>query len=327
MHRVFGPALLVLAILVVPVVGVNLEMASASPPLTKGGGGISSHPMALSQDKIPLAPFIKGGIRYSRLSTIWLTPDAADLLTSENDDVADGNALLAEGKTAEALERYDAAARALPGRKAVHLNRGLALSRMGEETSDQALQAFQLASDGAGDDAVRARALFNLANGFYKKEDYAEAVKLYKQSLMLAPGNKDAAWNLELAKQRKKEKEEQEQQNKENQDQQNQDNQDEQNQQDQQNQDQQNQDKQNQEDKKDDQQQDKDKKDQQDQQDEPEQQEQPQDQQQEQQQPQPKTRQEVEQVLDSLDDQQKNLMKQMAKQKGAMLPAGRVKDW
>ncbi len=245
---------------------------------------------------------------------------SSDFFTSENDDVEDGNELLLEGKTAEALEKYDDAARSLPGRSAVHLNRGLALARSGEKQLDQAMQAFQLASDGAGDDKVSARALSNLGNAFFKKQDFDKAVTLYKQSLMLNPGNKDVAWNLEIARQKKKEQEEQ--QKKEQEEQQNQDQQN----QDQQNQDQQNQDQQNK-DEQQDKQEEQDKKDEN--KDKPEEQKDQQEKQQEEQkQPQePRTKQEVEQVLDSLDDQQKNLMKQMAKQKGAMMPAGRVKDW
>ncbi len=248
------------------------------------------------------------------------TAQAFDMLTSENQDVVDGNKLLASGKPAEALEDYDEAARSLPNRNAVHLNRGLALVQMGDEQIDQAMQAFKLASEGDGTDKVRARALFNLGNTFFKKEDYEEAIRTYQKSLMLVPGNKDVAWNLELAKQKQQEKkEQQEKQDQENKDQQNQD---------QQNQDQQNQDQQNQDqDKKDQDKKDQDKKDQdkkdQDKKDPQEQQEkkQPQPEQQ------PKTKQEVEQVLDSLDNQQQNLQKQMARQKGAMVPQGQFKDW
>ena len=110
---------------------------------------------------------------------------------SENGDVSDGNELLKEGKAGEALKEYDSAAKSLPGRGAVHLNRGLALSRMDEKQLDQAMQAFKLATDTEGSDAVRARAHYNLGNTFFKKEDYQEAIRQYKKSLMLAPGNKD----------------------------------------------------------------------------------------------------------------------------------------
>ncbi len=248
----------------------------------------------------------------------------ADIFESENGDVADGNELLKEGKVALALEKYEAAAKALPGRAGVHLNRGLALARSGEAQLAQAMTAFQVASEEEGDDRLKSRAAYNLGNGFFRSQDYDKAIELYQKSLMLAPGNKDVAWNLELARQKKKEKEEQQKQDQQNQDQQNQD---------QQNQDQQDQDQQNQDqDQQDQDQQDTDSENQNDQEKEPDKQDQQDQEKQEDEQepeapPQPKTRQEMEQVLDSLDDQQKDLMKQMAKRKGAMVPAGRVKDW
>jgi Ca-activated chloride channel family protein len=254
---------------------------------------------------------------------------AVDLLTSENDDVTEGNKLLDQGKAAEALKSYDSAARSLPNRPEVHLNRGLALSRMGDDQLSQAMQAFQLAGEEGAPDAVRARALANLGSAFYKKEDYAKAAELYKSSLMLAPGNRDVAWNLELAVMKKKEQEEKQKQDKENQDKQDQQQDEQQEQQNKQNRDQQSQDKQRDQDKKEQEKQEQekqkqDKKESQQQKDEPKDQQQ---QQEEQRKPQPKTRQEVEQVLDSLDDQQKNLMKQMAEQKGIAIPKGKFKDW
>ncbi len=252
---------------------------------------------------------------------------------SENGDVSDGNDLLKEGKVGDALKEYNAAAKALPNRGAVHLNRGLALSRMGDKQLDQAMQAFKLATDTEGTDAVRARAHYNLGNTFFKKEDYQEAIRQYKKSLMLAPGNKDAAWNLELARQKQKEKEEQQKKDQEKQDQQNQDQQN-QEKQDQQNQEKQDQEKQDQQDeqKQDEQKQDEQKQDEQKQdeqkQDEQKQDEQKQDEQQQQQpQPQPKTKQEMEQLLDSLDKQPDNLQKQMAKQRGTAVQGSRIKDW
>ncbi|MCP4679208.1 MAG: tetratricopeptide repeat protein [Deltaproteobacteria bacterium] len=262
-----------------------------------------------------------GHIVFVCVLVAGINASATDLLMSENSDVTDGNKLLTEGKPAEALTSYDEAARALPGRHGVHLNRGLALSRMGEEQIDQAMQAFQLASDGGGPDDVRARASANLGNAFFKKEDYAKAIELYKKSLMLSPGNKDIAWNLELAKQKKKQKEEQEKKDQQDQDKQDQDKQD----QDQQDQDQQNQDQKDQQDqqKKDEQKKDEQKKDEQKKQ----QPEQEQKKEEQQPPPQPKTKQEIEQVLDSLENQQENLQKEMARKKGAMVPAGRFKDW
>jgi Ca-activated chloride channel family protein len=247
---------------------------------------------------------------------LWAAPAAAfDLFVSENGDVAEGNERLAAGEHAAALAAYDAAARALPGRAEVHLNRGLALSRMGDEQLDQAMQAWKLAVESGGTDGMRARALRNLGDAFFRKEDYKAAIDHYRKSLMAAPGNRDVAWNLEVARQRLKEQEEQKQE----QDQQEQD------QQDQQEQDQQEQDQQDRQD-----QQEQDQQDRQDQQDQDQQEQREPDRQQEQEQRQeqpPPTKQELEQILDSLDRSDDNLFKQQARQRAVRVPAGAVKDW
>ncbi|MBN2804210.1 MAG: tetratricopeptide repeat protein, partial [Deltaproteobacteria bacterium] len=163
---------------------------------------------------------------------------AFDLLHSENGNTKKGNSFLDTGKNEKALTMYNKAAKELPDNGKVHLNRGLALLRSGDDKLDEAMQALTLATNSDSDNDVLARANYNLGNAFFKKEDYDEAIKHYKKSLMLSPGNKDAAWNLEVARLNKKKKEE-EQKKKQDQEKQNQD-------QDKQDQDKQDQDKQDQ---------------------------------------------------------------------------------
>jgi tetratricopeptide (TPR) repeat protein len=266
------------------------------------------------------------GVVFALLGLTLMAREAAafDLFTQEDGDVADGNEHLSQGKPKQAMASYNQVPGSLQANHAVNLNRGLALSRMGEEKTDQAMQAFQKAVDSQAPDGVRARALANLGNAFFKKEDYEEAVKRYQQSLMLAPGNKDIAWNLELAGQRKKQqeqeqkdKQEKDQQDKQDKDQQDEQDQDQQDKQDKDQQDKQDKDQQDKQDKDQQDKQDKDQQDKQDQQDEPEQEPKSE----------PKTRQEVEQLLDSLDKTQENLQKQMARKRGAVAPSGQFKDW
>jgi len=242
---------------------------------------------------------------------------AFDPFLRENGDVAKGNEQLAQGKPKDALASYDEAARELPSRGEVHLNRGLALLRMGDDKLDQAMQALKIASAPESPPSIRARALANLGDAFFRKEDFEAAMENYKQSLMTAPGNKDVAWNYELARQKQKKKEEQQKQDQQKQDQQKQDQQ----KQDQQKQDQQKQDQQ----KQDQQKQDQQKQDQQ-KQDQQKQDQQKQDQQQQQAQ-QPKTQQAMEQMLDSLDRNQDNLAREQARRRAASMPAVPVEDW
>ena len=148
---------------------------------------------------------------------------AFDPFLKENGDVAEGNSALSKGKPKEALAAYDEAARALPSRGEVHLDRGLALLRSGDDKIDQAMQALKLAASPESAPETRARALANLGDAFFRKEDFEAAIEHYKKSLMLAPGDRNVAWNLELAVQKQKKKEEQQKKDQENKDQQKQD--------------------------------------------------------------------------------------------------------
>lgn len=151
----------------------------------------------------------------------WL--ENSSWLQTENSDVKQGNALFDKKEYAKAIEKYDNAAKALPGRGEVHLNRALALLSQGEEKLDAAMQALTLAADSDAPKDVLSRAEFNLGNAFFQKEDFKAAIEHFKKSLILSPGNKDAAWNLEVARLQKKKQEEQQKQDQENKDQENQD--------------------------------------------------------------------------------------------------------
>ncbi|NLN62328.1 MAG: tetratricopeptide repeat protein [Myxococcales bacterium] len=133
------------------------------------------------------------------------TAAAKPWFTSENRQVKNGNVKLAAGENGEALALYDEAAAKLPSRGEVHLNRGLAASRMGDEQLDTAMQALKLAVDAGASPQVRARAERNLGDAFFRRNDFAEAIRHYQQSLLQAPGDRDVAWNLELARQKKEE--------------------------------------------------------------------------------------------------------------------------
>jgi Ca-activated chloride channel family protein len=192
-------------------------------------------------------------------SLIWLAQGQAaawDPFVVENDHVAAGNERMGERDAQGALTHYDRAARELPGRAEVHLNRGLALLEAGE--MDRAREAFLLATEPPAEAGVRADAYYDLGLAFYRQADAAasaeepnhqeaqrlfrEAADSFRQSLRIRPGNADAGWNLELALRRIREQEQQqqEQEQEQQQDQQQQDQQ----QQDQQQQDQQQQDQQ-----------------------------------------------------------------------------------
>lgn len=181
-----------------------------------------------------------------------------EIFRSPNSNVEVGNARMAAQDPAGAIQAYDRAARQLPEEMAVQLNRGLA--QMGTGDNASARDSFLAATDPNAPTSVRAAAYYDLGLAFYRDGDAAanqedhqssqqafrEAADSFRRSLRLQPGNRDAAWNLELALRRLQEEQEaqeqQEQQEQEQQDQQDQQDQDQQNQdQDQQNQDQQDQ--------------------------------------------------------------------------------------
>lgn len=146
--------------------------------------------------------------------------DFRDWLRSKNGNVERGNQKMAAGDAKAALAQYDKAARELPAEGGVHLDRGLALMQTGDVGG--AREALHLATQPPASREVRADAYYNLGLGFYREGDalagkgeHEEAQKLFresadafKQSLRLRPGNRDAAWNLELGARRIREQEE-----------------------------------------------------------------------------------------------------------------------
>lgn len=277
---------------------------------------------------------------------------------SENAHVRDGNTALRGGDSAGASGQYDQAARELPREPGVQLNRGLALLAQGEH--GPAREAFLRATEPPAPREMRASAHHDAGLSFYQEGDAAagtddhraaqegfrQAAEQFRQSLRQVPGNRDAAWNLELALRRLNEEEEeqeqqdqqeQEQQDQQEQEQEQQDQQDpqEQEQQDQQQQDQQDQ----QQDQQDEQQQDQQQQDQQDPQQQDQQDQQPQDQQDQQgQSGEPEETEapgtterslpaDQERVLDALQDNEDNLERARARARGQRERRRPAQDW
>ncbi len=139
------------------------------------------------------------------------------------------------------------------------------------------------------------KSLYNMGNSFLKAEKYKESVEAYKKALKLNPDDEDARYNLSYALQKLKEQQQKNQE--QNKNQQKQDKQDKQNQQDKKNQQQQDQQKQEQQEKK------------------------------QQQQQRPKlTKEEAEQMLRALKNDEKDLQKEKAR-KFSVSNANREKNW
>lgn len=172
---------------------------------------------------------------------------AWDPFLTPNSNVETGNERMSAGDAAGALAAYDLAARQHPEEPRVALDRGLALLESGDLVG--AREAFVTAADPDADDEIRAAAYYDLGLAFYREGDstaaeedheasqgfFREAADAFRRSLRVTHGNRDAAWNLELALRRIREQEEaqeqqeeQERQEQEDQEQQEQDEQDQQ---------------------------------------------------------------------------------------------------
>lgn len=160
------------------------------------------------------------------LGLLWIVPSQAsawELFRSENPDVREGNERLLAGDAAGAVTAYDRAVRALPSEPAVHLDRGLALLHAAR--FDEAREELLRATEPPASAEVRAAAHYDLGIAFYQQGDAAaaenheeaqrlfrEAADAFRNSLRQTPGNRDAAWNLELSLRRIREQQEQQEQ-------------------------------------------------------------------------------------------------------------------
>jgi tetratricopeptide (TPR) repeat protein len=142
---------------------------------------------------------------------LWTGPGTASagIFDREQEDVAAGNRALAEGDAAEALRRYEAAAREHGDAPEVAHDRGAALLAAGRH--EEALAAFgeALARRGEGpaaaaDHAGRGTALANLGR-------LEEAKAELRKALELDPDQETARRNLEALLRRQEREEEQQQ--------------------------------------------------------------------------------------------------------------------
>jgi Ca-activated chloride channel family protein len=159
-----------------------------------------------------------GVARAAAVVLMMVAPAAAEEELSAAEWVAQGNAVLAEGRYEEALEAYRAASsewRAASDKEAarVSYNKGVALYRLGR--FDEARGAFEDALRTTGrrpvPREVEARAKYNLGNCAYSTaleksdrapeaiEDLRRAMTYYRDALELAPADREARENIELA--------------------------------------------------------------------------------------------------------------------------------
>jgi len=107
-----------------------------------------------------------------------------------------GNGLYDQGAFDEALRAYQAAQVTSPDSPEPYFNAANAFAQIGK-LSD-ALAALNQALETA-DEALTAKAYYNLGNIYFAMGLYEQAVESYRQTLFRDPNDNDARYNLELA--------------------------------------------------------------------------------------------------------------------------------
>jgi Ca-activated chloride channel family protein len=145
------------------------------------------------------------------------------LLYNPAERTREGAAALDAGAPTAASEALDAAMRLDPASDKARYNAGTARLLASSEEAAPLLESAAKSTD----QALAARAFYNLGNSRLEGEDYKGAIEAYKDSLRRDPASADAKFNLELALRRLQEQQQNQQnQNQQKEDQQKEDQQD-----------------------------------------------------------------------------------------------------
>ncbi len=153
-------------------------------------------------------------------------------IKQERNFIVEGNKLYRNQRFAEAEVLYRKALEVAPGSETAAYNLAASLIRQAGSADPNAgnnpMQEAQALLSGlaknATDVSISEKAYYNLGNMSFNKEDYAQSIEMYKNSLRKNPDNDLTRENLRLAQLKKKEQDQNKDKNQDkNQDQQNQD--------------------------------------------------------------------------------------------------------
>lgn len=143
----------------------------------------------------------------------------ADTTRAERKAIDRGNKLYKEGKYTEAAKEYQLALKDNPSSAVATYNLGLTEVRRGAAAQTDSIKAAFLnaaaksfsgvARLGAEKPDLAARANYNLGNMAFEKEEYAQAINSYKESLRLNPDDANARRNLRIAQLKMKQQQDQ----------------------------------------------------------------------------------------------------------------------
>lgn len=131
------------------------------------------------------------------------------LSASSLNDARKANEAYRNGDYETAVELYQKAIDQNPDDARLHFNLGSALAKLGE--SEQAAGAFETAKQLMDDPEQQAMADYNAGTMFSEQEMYDEAVEYYRNALRNNPSDPDAKHNYEMALRKQQEQEQQEQ--------------------------------------------------------------------------------------------------------------------
>ncbi|HET8735073.1 MAG TPA: tetratricopeptide repeat protein [Pricia sp.] len=137
-------------------------------------------------------------------------------LTESKDLTWEGNKQLSEDNFAEAEVDYRKAIAKSDENIAARYNLGNAYYY--NETYSEAFGRFKQAGELASDKSEKHVAYHNMGNVFMKRKDYQKAVEAYKEALRSDPTDDETRYNLALAKKMLKKEQQQNDQNKDNKD-------------------------------------------------------------------------------------------------------------
>jgi len=137
-------------------------------------------------------------------------------------DLNRGNDYYKKGEYSQAGQIYNKILEKKANDLKARFNLGDALYKEGRYKESQSV--FESLTGAAVPKDLRQAAYYNLGNSFFKQEDYKSAIGAYEDALKIDPKDKDAQFNLELAKKMltmpKQQKDKQQDKDKQNKDQQ-----------------------------------------------------------------------------------------------------------
>ncbi len=113
-------------------------------------------------------------------------------------DLNRGNDLYKKGEYSQAGNIYHKILGKKANNQKAKFNLGDSLYKEGKYQESQII--FEYLAKNAGDKKLREKSFYNLGNSFFKQEDYKSAIGAYEEALKIDPKDKDAQFNLELAK-------------------------------------------------------------------------------------------------------------------------------